>query len=73
MSETLLREAARELACEFAVAAVEQKHGRVRAEPEHVQEIVRLLRVEPDLGALGERRFDVKPGGAEIGAGHPVP
>ena len=63
----------REAGGEFAVAAIEQKDLRPRAEPEHVDEVVRLLSVEPDFPARGERLVDVEAGGSEIGSSHSPP
>ena len=38
---------------ELAVPAIEQKDGRAGAQPQHIDEIIRLLRIELDLGVGG--------------------
>jgi hypothetical protein len=58
---------------EFAVMAVEQKDGSACGQPQDVDEIIRLLRFELELGARDERLGDVKPGGLEIGSSHALP
>ena len=70
MSEAALRELVSRLSGELAVPAIEQKDGRAGAEPQHIDEIIRLLRIELDLGVCGQVLGDVKARGSEIGSSH---
>ena len=54
----------------FSVAAVEYQDAGAGFEPQHRREIMGLGGIERDHGAGPERRLDVKPGTAEIIAGH---
>ena len=69
-SKADLAQARRKARGEFAVTAVEQKDRSAYAEPQHIDEIVRLLRIELHVRAGGERLIDVETGGSEIGSGH---
>ena len=73
MSEAALREVMARPAEELAIPAVEQKDGSAGAEPQHVDEIIRLLRIELDLGARGQVLGNVKTWGSEVGSSHALP
>jgi hypothetical protein len=51
----------RDLRAPLPVAPVEERDRIAHREAHHVEEIMRLLAIEPDLGARPERRLDKKP------------
>src|SRR6185312_12998816 len=57
----------------LAVPPIEEENGSTLRQPKHIEQVIRLVAVERDLGAALERRVEIEPRGTEVVARHSEP